>query len=434
MSENLLALAGAAALLLAAGASEAQVSTISGEITSDTALTRDQTWVLQGTVFVRAPATLFIEPGTTIVGENASNGTLVIDQGAKLLAKGTVDSPIVMTSDQPVGSRARGDWGGLILNGLAPLNVPGGIGEGEGGTGTYGGTDGADSSGEFGYLRVEFAGTEFSPDNELNGIAFQGVGAGTYVDYVQVHFNKDDGVEFFGGTVSVKHAYCTGIGDDSFDWTDGWNGRGQFWIGQQRGDDADQGFEGDNNGENNDLLPRSFPRIYNFTLVGAPDDADGSESDIGMLIREGTAGIFHNGIVMGFKEEGLEIDDRATFTQLAAGELVIDNMIFHGNAGGNFSLDEDEDSGIPFTTLTYATQIARAIRDVDPLLTEPYGGTSSVTASTPDFRPQAGSPALDGSVPVAAPPDDGYFEPVTYIGAMDGVNNWLEGWTTSAPN
>jgi hypothetical protein len=432
MKKQLLALAGAAAMLLAAGGAEAQVTTISGEITSDRTLTRDQTYVLQGAVFVRAPATLFIEPGTTIVGESASNGTLIIDRGAKLLAKGTAELPIVFTSDQPVGSRARGDWGGLILNGFAPLNVPGGIGEGEGATGAFGGTDPADDSGEFGYLRVEFAGTEFSPDNELNGIAFQGVGAGTFVDYVQVHFNRDDGLEFFGGTVSVKHAYCTGIGDDSFDWTDGWTGRGQFWIGQQRGDDADQGFEGDNNAENNDLTPRAFPRVYNFTLVGAPDNSDGSESDLGMLLREGTAGNFHNGIVIGFKEEGLAIDNRATFTQLLAGELVVDNMIFFGNGGGNgtgnFSTDANESPAPPITTLNYATTIAQAIRDVDPMLTDAFG------QGAPDYRPLPGSPALDGSVPVAAPPDDGFFEAVTYIGAMDGVNNWLAGWTTSAPN
>lgn len=431
MKKQLLALAGAALLLGAAGA-EAQVTILSGEITSDRSLTRDQTYVLQGAVFVRAPATLFIEPGTTIVGENASNGTLIIDRGAKLLAKGTAEAPIVLTSDQPVGSRARGDWGGLILNGFAPLNEPGGTAEGEGSTGTYGGDDPLDDSGEFGYLRVEFAGTEFSPDNELNGIAFQGVGAGTYVDYIQVHYNKDDCVEFFGGTVSVKHALCTGGGDDSFDWTDGWTGRGQFWIAQQRGDDADQGFEGDNNAENNDLLPRSFPRVYNFTLVGAPDNTDGTESDLGMLIREGSAGNFHNGIVTGFKEEGLEIDHHSTFIQLVSGELVIDNMIFFGNGGGNgtgnFSSDADEDPPPPITTLTYATQIAQAIRDVDPRLTDAFG------QAAPDFRPLPDSPALDGSVPVAAPPDDGWFEPVTYIGAMDGVTNWLEGWTTSAPN
>ena len=137
-----------------------------------------------------------------------------------------------------------------------------------GDTGEYGGTDPEDSSGILRYVRVEFAGIEFSPDNELNGIAFQGVGSGTVVDYVQVHFNQDDGIEFFGGTVNAKHLYCTGIRDDSFDWTDGWTGKGQFWVAQQRGDDADNGFEADNNGDDNEANPRSNPTIYNVTLVG----------------------------------------------------------------------------------------------------------------------------------------------------------------------
>ena len=105
-----------------------------------------------------------------------------------------------MTSDVEVGERARADWGGLIINGRAPLNVPGGQGEGEGGTGIYGGDDPNDDSGHLHYVRVEFAGTEFSPDNELNGIAFQGVGRRTEVDHIMVKFNKDDGLEFFGGT------------------------------------------------------------------------------------------------------------------------------------------------------------------------------------------------------------------------------------------
>ena len=104
------------------------------------------------------------------------------------------------------GLRDRADWGGLIINGNAPINVPGGEAIGEGDTGRYGGTNPDDSSGVLRYVRVEYAGTEFSPDNELNGIAFQGVGRGTQVEFVQVHFNQDDGIEFFGGTVDVKYA------------------------------------------------------------------------------------------------------------------------------------------------------------------------------------------------------------------------------------
>ena len=80
------------------------------------------------------------------------------------------------------------------------------------------------------YVVVKFAGSNVDPENQLNGIAFQGVGSGTEVDYVQVHNNLDDGVEFFGGTVNAKHMVLTGNADDSLDWTDGWQGSIQYLI------------------------------------------------------------------------------------------------------------------------------------------------------------------------------------------------------------
>ena len=130
----------------------------------------------------------------------------------------------MFTSDQPVGSRARGDWGGLIINGRAPVNRPGGLYVGEGDTGISGGTDPNDNSGTMRYVRVEFAGVEFSPDNELNGIAFQAVGRGGTYDFLQVHMNRDDAFEWFGGTANIKHAIASNAADDSFDWTFGWTG------------------------------------------------------------------------------------------------------------------------------------------------------------------------------------------------------------------
>ena len=147
------------------------------------------------------------------------------------MADGTPDAPIIMSSDAAIGSRARGQWGGLIINGSAPTNQ--GVTFGEGDTGAFGGNNPSDSSGTLRYVRLEFAGIEFSPDNELNGIAFQGVGSGTIVDHVQVHMNQDDGIEMFGGTVNLKYVLVTGARDDSFDWTDGWTGKGQFWVAQQ---------------------------------------------------------------------------------------------------------------------------------------------------------------------------------------------------------
>ena len=411
-----------------AGAEEiGSIEILEGRITSDRTLTSDKSYLLKGAVFVDNSATLTIEPGTFIFGEGATNGTLIVAQGGKLMADGTASRPIVFTSDAVEGQRDRGQWGGLIINGRAPVNT-GAIAQGEGDTGTYGGSDPTDNSGVLRYVRVEFAGIEFSPDNELNGIAFQGVGSGTVVDYVQVHFNQDDGIEFFGGTVNAKHLYCTGIRDDSFDWTDGWTGKGQFWVAQQRGDDADNGFESDNEGDNNEAMPRSNPTIYNVTLVGDPN---GPESDTGLLLREGTAATLRNFIVIGFNKGGLDIDTGSSIQLANSGELSVQNTIFYNNkvdgTPGNFEVDNDGEEGTPdsFDEASWARMPAFNNAEVNPMLMAPY------STSTPDFTPESNSPAVDGTVPVASPPDDGFFTSVNFIGGVDPLRNWLAGWTTN---
>ena len=398
---------------------------VRGTIGTDTTWTADREVLLEGAVFVAAGATLTIEPGTRIYGSSATNGTLVVARDGRILAVGTREAPIVMTSDQRDGDRARGDWGGLIINGAAPLNIPGGVAEGEGDTGEYGGTDPNDDSGVLRYVRVEFAGAEISPDNELNGIAFQGVGDRTEVDFVQVHLNKDDGVEFFGGTVNAKHVVCTGIADDSFDWTDGWTGKGQFWIAQQRGDDADQGIEADNNGENNDLTPVSNPTLFNLTLIGDPDTDQGDESDIGILLREGTRARIANSIVMGFKDYGLDVDNAATYRNLVDRSIRVTHSIFHGNLDGAFDDDRGEDPAPPMTTAAFwATQTG--LLTEDPVLGDPYDHEAL------DCNPAAGSPALTAAR--ATPPNDGFFEVANYLGACDANDDWYRGWTTFAQN
>ena len=416
-----------------------EICVVSGRITSDTTWGSGSYWVLRGAVFVESPARLTIDAGTEIFGEFATNGTLIIARGAQILANGTAAAPIVFSSDQPIGERGRADWGGLIINGRAPLNVPGGEAVGEGDTGTYGGSDPADDSGHLRYVRVEFAGTEFSPDNELNGIAFQGVGSNTEVDHVMVKYNKDDGLEFFGGTVAVKHVVLQGIADDSVDWTDGWTGKGQFIIVMQSGDDADQGIEGDNNGDNNNLTPRSNPTLYNLTLIGDPDTDEGSESDIGMLLREGTSATIRNFIVLGFKEASIDIDHTATYDQVDNGSLTLGSGIIHGNCvvsrcDGQFRPDRDDgartDAG-KTATKEIVTNSAN-VSFVDPLLAAPF------RLSNPDYRPAATSPALTGSVAPAMPPNDGFFETADFIGAVGpaggGKDTWWHGWTDFATN
>ena len=416
---------------------------VSGRITADTTFTADSLWLLDGAVFVEEPARLTIEAGTEIFGRSETNGTLIIAPGAQILANGTAEAPIVMTSDQEVGERARGDWGGLIINGRAPLNVPGGEAEGEGGTGIYGGDDPDDDSGHLYYVRVEFAGTEFSPDNELNGIAFQGVGRNTEVDHIMVKLNKDDGLEFFGGTVEVKHVICFAIADDSFDWTDGWQGKGQFLIAMQMGDDADNGFESDNNGDNNNLTPRSDPTLYNVTLIGDPYDFPGDESDIGMLLREGTAATIRNFIVTGFKEAAIDIDHPATFDQVADGELTLESGLVYGNCivegcSGNFKPDDD-DAEAAISTIEFVTG-AHEVDFIDPLLGEPSHLCPfcpfDLLDPTRNFAPRPSSPALTGEIAPAVPPHDGFFEIANFIGAVgppgSGQEDWYLGWTDFA--
>ena len=386
-------------------------------------LTGTHTWesryyyVLRGVVIVADGATLTIQPGTTIVGETATLGTFLVNQGGRVIANGRADAPIVFTSDQPVGERRRGDWGGVIINGRAPINTPGGVGVGEGETGLFGGDDPNDSSGILRYVRVEYAGIEFSPDNELNGIAFQGVGRGTVVDFVQVKHNKDDGIEFFGGTVDAKHLLLTGIGDDSMDWVLGWSGRIQYAVIQQSGDDADNGFEGDNNGSNNDLLPRSNPQIYNVTLIGDPDTNEGNESDDGFELREGTAGTIRNFIVTGFKENGIDWDGASLVAQAQSGALVHSHGIVFNNAtlaGAQF-----DSTSRPF--LSRVSTIVQA----NPGLADPYNLTN------PNFRPASIATLAGGQLAPAIPPNDGFFEVTTFIGALspDPAQDWTQtGW------
>jgi hypothetical protein len=411
---------------------EGDFCVLSGTITEDVTLTADMPWLLRGGVFIGDDineTVLTIEPGTTIYGESSTDGMLVITRGSKIMAQGTADAPIVFTSSKEEGSRARGDWGGLIINGKAPVNACAEGGEGcesygEGGTGWYGGSDPNDDSGVLNYVRVEFAGTLISPDNELNGIAFQAVGAGTEIDYVQIHQNADDGVEFFGGTAEARHLLITAVGDDMLDWTDGWTGKVQYAVLQQWDDAGDNGIEADNNGENNDATPRSAPTLSNFTIIGSPD---ASSSDDGMLLREGTAGDLHNMVVVGWNEACLDIDNTVTFDNASAGTLSIQNSILDCAApvltgDEDFDGDEIEDPDPIDLTGWFTGQTGNELGSAG--LDNPYD------AANPAYAPTAGSAASMGGVA----PGDAFFDAVDFRGAMAPGDDWTAGWTTHAAN
>src|SRR5258706_5595974 len=251
----------------AGGATENTI--LEGRISANRTLSAAYTYKLRGLVYVTNGAILTIEPGTKIVGENGKNGGLIITRSCKIIADGTADKPIVFTSE--AAAPARGDWAGLVLLGQAPTNASfngvQGIGAVEGGInnsdnlGLYGtpatqGQNPADNSGILRYVRIEYAGYAFLPDNEINGLTFGGVGTGTVVDNVQVSYANDDSFEWFGGTVNCKHLISFRTLDDDFDTDNGFAGKVQFGISLRDSAVADisksEAFECDNDANGSD--------------------------------------------------------------------------------------------------------------------------------------------------------------------------------------
>ena len=398
------------------------VVVVTGEITGTETWTSTNYYVLRGAVFVRDGATLNIGAGTRVIGESGSVGTLIVDQGGRLHAIGTREAPIVFTSDQPIGSRNRGDWGGLIINGRAPVNLQGGRGAGEGDTGIYGGDNENDNSGVLRYVRVEFSGIEFSPDNELNGIAFQGVGRMTQVDHIQAHMSRDDAMEWFGGTVDGKYLVMSNAADDSLDWTFGWRGRLQYVAMTQRGDDADNLIEADNSEFNNNHLPRSNPQIYNLTGCGDRDTNEGSESPNGTNFRRGTAFTLRNFVMGGSKTVVMRMEtaNADTTSQVANGMTQMGaGVLWNSNAMAQPIILGYINSG----------------RFPNIALNQNPGIVGCDNHAAPNFQPPLASLAGGQLAPIQ-PPNDGFFDAVTFIGAVPPApsDNWLTGWTSFPQN
>ncbi|KAF0215595.1 MAG: hypothetical protein FD178_1617 [Ignavibacteria bacterium] len=207
---------------------------LSGNITTNQTLTSDKTYLLKGIVRVMPGATLTIQPGTIIYGENTSQGSLIVKPGGKIMAEGTADKPIVFTSEfkKPGATKTPnyGDWGGIILLGNAPINVAGGKALIEGPGDEYGGTVADDNSGVLKYVRIEYPGIAYSLNNEINGLTLGGVGSKTKLEYIQVSYSGDDSFEFFGGTVNAKYLIAYRGWDDDFDTDFGYSGKLQFLI------------------------------------------------------------------------------------------------------------------------------------------------------------------------------------------------------------
>lgn len=255
--------------------SQGEIVEVEGNITEDVNWTVANRYLIKGNVYVQDGVTVTIEAGTIVMGDKLTKGALVFNRGSKIMAEGTADNPIIFTSAEPAGGRARGDWGGVVICGKAITNkgtdaTIEGISAAEGDNGKYGGTDAADNSGVLTYARIEFAGIALSPDNELNSLTMGSVGSGTEIHHIMVSFAGDDAFEWFGGSVNHTYMIAYNTLDDDFDTDAGYNGTLQFGYVLRDARFADisgsRGFEASSS--SSDAPPTSAPVFSNFTLIG----------------------------------------------------------------------------------------------------------------------------------------------------------------------
>ena len=264
---------------------------LSGRVTEDLTLVSGTTYTLTGSLQVVAPAVLTIEPGVTIISQNNGNiNYILIEQGASIIAEGTADEPIVMTAER----KEAGAWGGLHICGYAHTNS-GESTTSEIGGAPYGGDNDSDNSGSLRYIRIEYSGLALDSEHEANGISLYGVGNGTRISYIYVVDGSDDGIEFFGGSVNIDHCVVENCTDDSFDWTEGWNGEAEYIVAYQSVDECDCHMECDNNGDTNDATPVAHPTIRYATFIGN----NSTENTRGLRFREGTYVTLENALVCG---------------------------------------------------------------------------------------------------------------------------------------
>jgi hypothetical protein len=429
-------------------------------IAADRTLHADTVYVLKGFVKVAPNVTLTIEPGTKIVGDtNTVGSSLYVLRGARLVANGTRDNPIVFTSQRTAPNRKPGDWGGIVIIGRGVINRtaspiltegPAGVSE------NYaGGTDNNDSSGSLRYVRIEFAGYDVSSGNgqELNSLSMYAVGRGTTLEYVQSLAGLDDSFEWWGGAVDGRYLVSYEAGDDHFDWTEGYRGRNQFLIAYQstrltprtgagtssgdprafEGDGCDPAVAGCTVSATGASEPFSLPVFANFTVIG-PGALAGFPSDGNALVaRRGTGGVFVNGAIARWPGRAINIRDAFTDSLRLRDSLYIGYVALAEN-GANYDPDG---SNFGQETKFAANGMTAAAGAATTLF-------ASVSAPNLDFTPVAAGSAATGGLTtfparISARTTNffGVALPATsYRGAAspDGSNKWWEGWTAHAAN
>lgn len=416
---------------------------VTGAITTNTTWVNTKSYLLRGIVPVKNGATLTIEPGTIIQGASGSEppSALLVTREGRIQAAGTKSRPIILTSAQGFGLRKRGDWGGLVMLGKAPINVGANQSGNSNAAGTfyieglnatedglYGGSDENHNCGTLSYVRVEYAGAILSPNNELNSFTWGGCGKGTVSHHLQAIYGLDDSFEWFGGNNDAKYL-VGGLGaDDYVDFQLGWTGRLQYGLFYQSPDSrGNRGIEGDNSEYNNAATPSSNPTLYNLTFIGSGQPGFDESNSPGVFLRRGARATINNLLVTNFYSGGLEITDATTQAQMDAGNIKMDGLLLWNNNVGTNGANTvngqvSHAASQAFANGTRAAGNAKNFAVANPEVLRPF------TYSDPDFRGRFGSPIFRAGWVSA--PDDGFFDQTAkFIGGI-GDEDWTEEWTS----
>jgi len=423
---------------------------LTGELSTQT-LSADKKYLLTGQVFVRDGQTLTVEPGTVIMGEKKSKGTLIIDLGGKIIANGTSAQPIVFTSNQEVGDRDRGDWGGLVILGKAKINIPNPSIEGIEPQIMYGGNDDTDNSGSLEYVRVEFAGIELTPNNETNSITLGAVGNGTKFENIQVSYGGDDGFEWFGGSVNGKNLIAFGTWDDCFDIDNGFSGNLQFGVSVRYPSYADQsdsnGFEWDTNGTNEATNQPTTVTVSNFTILGPAIDGNSYSGNYkyGLDLRRRVAANLYNSVVLGFPT-AVRMNQNTVLPNYTGNEAQIANNVFYAKTTKTVSGNSDFTATDVLDYLTsndntvqagaeYQTAAAYTALGINPELffSKKLNTTYPVH---PNFAVTSGSIASGADfnyAPFNEASRSAHFDKTVAFKGAFGSNDWTQGWSNFDP-
>lgn len=513
--------------LAVAGSVNAAEIKVTDNIATSTTWTSDNVYNLQNQIFVMPGASLTIEAGTVIASDAGLGGSLAVTRGAKIYVNGTQDNPVIMTSSadvetwdalpsHPTGKNPKtgvwreavNEWGNLTImgNGLIsashfggePLTVtvdddgvsggsttdrtntkvPDGMNQKqmEGLTAAfpgdptvlYGGNDDNDDSGSINFLSIRYGGKVIGLGNELNGLSLGGIGRGTDISHVEIMNNVDDGIEIWGGTVSLKYVNIWNIGDDSFDIDQGWRGKAQFGlIVQGYSANASQGsgvgdnvFETDG-AEDSDAQPVTTGAIYNFTAIGQPIDGDG-----GTVWRDNARVQYHNCIFMDLGEKlvrpdgddgdganGYGFNGTLTLAETFATDYNVTSTVNIGSANPAdlYTVQTSGKLAGIVDSVFYNNQHSDAYTDADALGVRDAANNNVTATESPITSIEREDPPVDKGgklmvrvtslnplpkndalTSVSAAPADGFFTPANYRGGFAPGQNWLNGWSAAS--